>query len=182
MARAKRCIVVSGLPGSGKSTIGRALAAELGADLFDKDDYLERLFDARGIGDADWRRQLSRDSDRNFERDALGSHFAVLVSHWRPPGSDSASGTACDWVAESFDRIVELYCECPVEVAVTRFGERQRHPGHLDATLSAFETEARLRVFARGLPLGLGRLVKFDSTGAIDDLVIRIGAALEGSG
>ncbi len=178
MARIKRCIVVSGLPGGGKSTVGRALAAELGADLFDKDDYLERLFVARGIGDADWRQQLSRESDRNFERDALGSHFAVLVSHWRPRGSDSTSGTPCEWVSEAFDRIVELFCDCPVEVAAARFGERLRHPGHLDATRSPSQTEDWLRACARRLPLGIGQLVRVDTTAAAGDLATRVGAAL----
>ena len=148
MARPKRCILVSGLPGSGKSTVGRALATELGADLFDKDDYLERLFVARGIGDDNWRQQLSRESDRQFEHEARGSQFAVLVSHWRPPGSDATSGTACDWVVESFGHIVELA-----------------------------ETLDWLRVFAGRIPLGIGQLVRIDTTGKAVDLATRIDMA-----
>ena len=177
MARLKRCILVSGLPGSGKSTVGRALATELGADLFDKDDYLERLFVARGIGDDNWRQQLSRESDRQFEHEARGSQFAVLVSHWRPRGSDATSGTACDWVVESFEHIVELFCDCPIEVAAARFEERQRHPGHLDAMRNAAETLDWLRVFAGRIPLGIGQLVRIDTTGEAVDLATRIDAA-----
>jgi hypothetical protein len=31
--------------------------------LLDKDDILEQLFESKGIGDAAWRRRLSRESD-----------------------------------------------------------------------------------------------------------------------
>ena len=39
-------IVVSGLPGSGKSTLGQQLATALGLPFLDKDTILERLFEA----------------------------------------------------------------------------------------------------------------------------------------
>jgi shikimate kinase len=42
-------VVLSGLPGSGKSTIGREIAAALSLPLIDKDDILARLFDGRGL-------------------------------------------------------------------------------------------------------------------------------------
>ena len=55
-----RCfVVVSGLPGSGKSTLPQQLAAALKLVLLDKDDILERLFDSNGVGDGDWGRALS---------------------------------------------------------------------------------------------------------------------------
>ena len=183
MAEIKRCTVISGLPGSGKSTVGRLLAASLGADLFDKDVYLEGLFDLRGIGDADWRQQLSRESDRNFERDASTSHFAVLVSHWRPRGTKASSGTPCDWIAETFERTFELHCDCPVEVAAARFRARQRHPGHLDAARGAAEIETWLQACARDLPLGIGQLLRIDTTAAqVEDRVAQIGAVIAETG
>ena len=49
-------MVVSGLPGSGKTTIGRRLAAALSLPLIDKDDILDRLFETKGVGDSTWRR------------------------------------------------------------------------------------------------------------------------------
>ena len=57
-------IVLSGLPASGKSTLGRAVAKALRLPMLDKDELLEALFESRGIGDADWRRRLSRIGSR----------------------------------------------------------------------------------------------------------------------
>jgi shikimate kinase len=41
----KPLVVVSGLPGSGKTTLGRRLAQALNLPLIDKDDILDRLFE-----------------------------------------------------------------------------------------------------------------------------------------
>ena len=48
----KPFVVISGLPGSGKTTLGRRLASVLDLPLIDKDDILDRLFESKGIGDA----------------------------------------------------------------------------------------------------------------------------------
>jgi len=44
-------------------TLARRLAPALNLGLIDKDDILDRLFEAKGIGDAAWRRAVSRESD-----------------------------------------------------------------------------------------------------------------------
>jgi len=49
MAQAdRRFVVVSGLPGSGKTTVAQALAPLLKLPLFDKDAILEQLFETKG--------------------------------------------------------------------------------------------------------------------------------------
>lgn len=107
------CIVVSGLPARGKSTRGKAVAAKLDLPQLDEDAYLERLFRARGVGDAGWRHRLSRASDGLFSRDAERIRAVVLVSHWRPSGYHADSGTPIGWLAVTYSRVVELYCDCP---------------------------------------------------------------------
>ena len=44
----QRYIIVTGLPASGKSTIGRAVAAALNLPLLDKHEILEGLFAIKG--------------------------------------------------------------------------------------------------------------------------------------
>src|SRR6185503_2185997 len=128
----RRFVVVSGLPGSGKTTLARQLAPALGLQLIDKDDILERLFESKGIGDAAWRRALSRESDTIFQDEAAASPGAVLASMWHLPGMDADSGTPAAWVLELSNLVVNVRCVCAPEVAATRFMRRTRHAGHLD--------------------------------------------------
>src|ERR1051325_9463166 len=51
-------VVVTGAPGSGKTRVAQAVAAELALPLLAKDDIKEPLFDTLGAGDRDWSRRL----------------------------------------------------------------------------------------------------------------------------
>lgn len=162
------CIVVSGLPASGKSTVGAELAQRLQLPLLDKDDYLEGLFETRGCADESTRRRLSRESDMLFQRDVLEQRAAVLVSHWRPHRSGPDSGTPLEWIAESFGRIVELHCDCAVETATHRFATRKRHPGHGDDRRKMDEIQSWFSAYAACLPLSVGTLIAVPSEHEID--------------
>ena len=74
----KPLVVISGLPGSGKSTLGGQLARTLSLRLLDKDDILERLFESKGLGNAEWRKALSRESDEMLKTEAALPGGAVL--------------------------------------------------------------------------------------------------------
>jgi AAA domain len=128
----KPFVVVSGLPASGKTTLARELASALSLRLIDKDDILDQLFDVRGIGDAAWRRTLSRESDELLRKEATASTGAVLSSFWHVSGMPPDSGTPIAWLAEVSDIVVLVQCVCPPELAAARFVRRRRHPGHLD--------------------------------------------------
>jgi hypothetical protein len=104
--------------------------------MLDKDDFLEGLYDQEGIGDLDRRRALSRKADVLFQAEAKKMQSAVLVSHWRPRKMMSISGTPTDWLAESFDMVIEIHCECSAHLASERFFARSRHPGHLERVAS----------------------------------------------
>jgi glucokinase len=177
----RKFVVVSGLPGSGKSCLAWRLASLVGLPVIDKDDILERLFELKGVGDGTWRRTLSRESDRLFRRDAEASAGAFLVSFWHSPGMSPDSGTPTDWLTELSNRIVHLWCECPAEVATARFSQRRRHPGHLDDTRSSEQILAGIRELARCRPLEIGRRVSVDTSAEIElgDLASRILRAFE---
>jgi hypothetical protein len=72
-------IVVTGLPASGKTTLGRQLASRLGVDFFDKDDYLEALFGSQAATEEN-RQMLSRQSDADFIADAREPRCRVGLS------------------------------------------------------------------------------------------------------
>ena len=165
-------MVFSGLPGSGKSWLASKIAPSVGLHVIDKDDILESLFDSRGIGDAAWRRVLSRESDRIFQREAESSRGALLVSFWRLTGMPPGSGTPTAWLRDLSNRLVHVHCVCPPEVAARRYSQRTRHPGHLDNGKSYTEVLQGLQTLAR-LPaptLGLG--IDVDKSCEVDvDLV-----------
>ncbi len=167
----RRFVVISGLPGSGKTTLGLALAESLGLPLIDKDDILERLFEERGIGDAAWRRRLSRESDAILERQAAASDGAVLVSHWRRAGMAADSGTPTEWITALSRAVVSVNCVCEVEVAAGRFFRRKRHAGHLDAR-SLAEVVLSLRSVESVGWLEVGARVDVETSGVVDMLAV----------
>lgn len=166
-------VVVSGLPGSGKTTLSRNLAPALGLTLLDKDDILETLFETLGVGDADWRQRLSRASDEIFQRLARTSSGAVLTSFWRNPEISTHSGTPTDWITATSQRIVEVYCVCAPQIAAMRFVNRARHPGHLDSAKRIEDLLSSFQTLASTGPLGVGKLLRVDTANEVNlDLLI----------
>jgi predicted kinase len=173
-------VLISGLPGSGKTTLARRLAPGLNLPVLDKDDLLDRLFESKGIGDADWRRTLSRESDALLQQHAASSKGAILVSFWRLPGMPSDSGTPTDWLPALSNRLVNVHCVCEPEVAARRFLQRQRHPGHLDGESSYADVLASLRTLTCPAPLDMAHRIDVDTSEEpeLDDLMCAVRRAL----
>jgi len=178
MAGEKRFVVVSGLPASGKSTLGASLARALGWPFLDKDDFLESLFEEHECPDAAARQRLSRIADERLRREALRRTRAVLCSHWRRPESPARSGTPTDWLRRPDLRILEIVCECPLEVAAARFRERTRHPGHHDGSRTDDALREQFDRLTAEYPLRLGVVLELDASRPIDAGAVagRIGA------
>jgi len=157
------CIYITGLPGAGKSAIGRYVSDFLSIPIIDKDDYLESLFESRGVGDSNWRHKLSREADQFFRNDAESENKIVLVSHWRPKDASVNYGTPSDWLVHAFNDVIEICCDCPVSVATNRFINRVRHMGHVDESRSSKEIAAWLNEYATHLPIGFGMCISINS-------------------
>jgi predicted kinase len=148
-------VVVSGPPGSGKTTIARAVHADIGGALVSKDDVKEALADALGIGDRDWRRKLTMASFEVMWRLAATNSQTVLDANFR---SD-----APDRLREMNASVLELHCECSLDVCSSRFARRRdRHPVHPAESLDA-PTLARY-----ASPLDVGPILMVDTEHSVD--------------
>lgn len=173
-------IVVSGLPGSGKTTVAHQIAPLLDLPVLDKDDFLESLFsqpsgDKREI-DSALRYELSRRADEMLIERSKNTARAVVVSFWRRPELSETAGTPFEWLRE-LPHVVEVYCRCDPNTAARRFIGRSRHPAHGDE-LKSLDQVLQQFIQLDGLgPLGFSRLVEVDTTGAVDagSLVAMIG-------
>jgi glucokinase len=177
----KPFVVISGLPGSGKTTLGRRLSPVLELPLIDKDDILDRLLASKGIGDAAWRRRLSRRSDEILRDEATRSDGAIVASFWRLIGMPSDSGTPADWLRDPSHHVVQVHCVCPLEAAADRFVQRRRHPGHLDAAVSYDQVLDGFRELILLAPLDIGRRIDVDTSAEpdLDDVARSVRGALE---
>jgi len=161
-------LVLSGLPASGKSTLARMLSPALQLPVIDKDDILEGLFLARGVGDGAWRSALSREADGLMETMAMSQTQAILVSWWRHPESRVDSGTATAWLRGLPTEPLEIHCVCEPIVAARRFLARVRHEGHLDTTRTLGELVQQFEAHAAHGPLGIGACITVSTMGDPD--------------
>lgn len=162
MRSTRRFVVVSGLPGCGKSTVGRRIAPLLELALFDKDDFLEQRFEAEPKIDSDLRFRLSRQADDDLRAAAESSRGAVLVSFWRREELSTTSGTPTRWL-RALPNVIEVYCTCPPAIAAERFLARTRHQGHGDTTRNRDDLARQFKSYAALGPLRIGRLLHVDT-------------------
>jgi predicted kinase len=160
----KRVVLVSGAPGSGKTTLAIPLAAQLRLPLLSKDVIKEQLFDTLGVGNGDalsWSRSLGAASMELIWTLARYFPEAVLEANFRPRSSYEQSR-----ILELSDRVVEVNCVCPPEVASKRYAARARsgrqHPTHVQRDLREdFDAEY-------DIPIGIGTVINVDTTRTVD--------------
>ncbi len=153
--------MVSGAPGTGKSTIARELGGALRFGVLSLDPIKEALADILGLGDEDWSNRVGDAAAEVVFRLAAGFPDAVAEGWWRGARRDRA-------VAE-FAGAVEVFCWCDPALAAQRTAARigaGRHPIHRDvinpADVGSAEHIASLAATVTPLRLG-GLLVEVDT-------------------
>jgi len=132
MAELPLFVVVSGPPGTGKSTIASRLAVALWLPLIAKDTIKEALFDALGAADPEESTRLGRAAiDVMYAVAKRSPVGAVLECNFRGPH-------AREQLALLTGDVIEVFCRCDPQVARRRYRERtsSRHPVHFDDSRS----------------------------------------------
>jgi cytidylate kinase len=164
-------VVVSGPPGSGKTTLATALAEALGLPLIAKDTIKEALMTVLAVPDVAASRAIGRASVAALLAVAAQAPGAVLESVWHRSRSMADLGNLPG-------NLVEVFCRCDRAVAAQRYARRAgtRAAGHLDAERMAAEVwnDEVARPVAGGWPV-----IEVDTTSpvVIGPLVAGIRAA-----
>jgi len=171
---ARRIVLISGAPGSGKTSLAIPLALRLGYPLFSKDIIKETLVDVLGDadGDLDASRRIGGASMELLWSLARHTQNAVLEANFRPYSDYERHKLA------SLDAaIVEVHCDCGQEETARRFRERaaaqDRHAAH---PLKELPPDL-LAEYDR--PVGIGPVIRADTRAPVD--VAALAAAIERS-
>jgi len=156
-------VIVNGIPGTGKTTISRKLAADLRLPLISKDDIKEFLFGRLGGSGLENSKLLGRVSVDSLYRVAAEYAQAdkdVMIENafWHSFAHDAIARIT----KETSVKIIEVYCETAPGIYKARILERQkngeRSAAHLD--YPPLDSVA-MQKYA---PLGLGPTIEVDTT------------------
>lgn len=131
-------VIISGAVASGKTTLSRRLAADLGLPLLNRDHLKEIVFDTLGWSDRAWSRRVGSTSYQLL-------YYALELLLQTGHSCIAESNFQAQWDRPKLQQLCEKYSYGMIEVCCTttpeqlherfvrRIADGTRHPGHADA-------------------------------------------------
>lgn len=158
---------MTGLPGAGKTSVGRILSEHLRVPCFSKDACKERIFDGLGWKDKAWSLKVSAASHRILddivEQELKASRSVIVESNFKAH-IDSARFRGAQ---RRFGAVaIQVLCWAQGDILFERYWARQRthrHPGHVE--VATLEEQRRCLAVGKCEPLHLdGPVIEVDTT------------------
>jgi predicted kinase len=160
-------IIVTGLPCSGKTNLGRQISRQFKIPFISKDGFKERLFDTLGWSDRAWSKKLSGASYEMMfyalEELLEVGQSCVLEANFDPKVHSEPLAK----ITQKFQtQVVQIHCVTQPEILLERFRNRwergERHLGHADhVTMPEMELLVKQKILPLELP---GPVFELDTT------------------
>ena len=130
-------ILITGLPCTGKTALGKRLAKEFSLPFISKDDVKESLFNTLGWKDREWSKKIGAASYNilyYLTESLFESQTSFIIESKFKPEADTVRFQT--YITKYGFQLLQILCETEGKVLFERFKTRSesgdRHPGHVD--------------------------------------------------
>ena len=144
-------VIITGFPGTGKTSLGRVLSDYLKAPFITKDAFKEIVFDTLGSSDQAWSRQVSgtahRIMDYIIDEELRAGHGVILESNFKA----DVDSTRFEAIQKKYNcPCIQILCWAEGGILAERFLARQRSDERHQGQVIDISDEQIRKDFAAG--------------------------------